>query len=240
MLIIPAIDILGGKVVRLKQGLMEESKSYFENPLDVAMMFKDFGAKRIHIVDLDGAKYGDTVNFDIISKIVTKTDLEIEVGGGIRDLSKLKVYFDIGVNYPIIGTAAIKNKDFTTEALSEYPDKIILSFDCKGGFVATDGWYEKSDITIFEILDYYGKYQPSAIIYTDIERDGMLTGYNIEMLKKISKHSKFPIIASGGLKGIEDIKAVLRIENIFGCIVGKAFYEGKIDLKQAFKLQTKE
>ncbi|KAA0258894.1 1-(5-phosphoribosyl)-5-[(5-phosphoribosylamino)methylideneamino]imidazole-4-carboxamide isomerase [Deferribacter autotrophicus] len=237
MLIIPAIDILEGKVVRLKQGIMEESKSYFDNPLDVAMMFEDFGAKRIHIVDLDGAKYGDTINFDIISKIVTKTDLEVEVGGGIRDFDKLKVYFEIGVNYPIIGTAAVKNREFTVEALEEYPDKIILGFDCKGEYVATDGWYEKSDVTIFDILDYYGKYRPSAIIYTDIERDGMLTGYNVDMLNRVSKHSKQPVIASGGLKGIEDIEAASKIENIFGCIVGKAFYEGKIDLKQAFKFQ---
>ncbi|BAI79554.1 phosphoribosylformimino-5-aminoimidazole carboxamide ribonucleotide [Deferribacter desulfuricans SSM1] len=238
MLVIPAIDILEGKVVRLKQGVMKDSTKYFDNPLDVAKMFQDLGAKRIHIVDLDGAKEGTTVNFDIISKIVQNTNLEIEVGGGIRNFEKAEKYFNLGINYIIIGTAAIKNREFTKEVINKYENRVILGFDCKDENVATDGWYEKSDVTIFEIIDYYKRLKPHALIYTDISRDGMLTGLNFDMLKKLANYSEIPIIASGGVKGIEDIIRLQEIPRIYGCIVGKAFYEGKIDLKEAFKLQN--
>jgi len=238
MLIIPAIDILEGKVVRLKQGIMEDAKKYYDNPLDVAKMFEDLGAKRVHIVDLDGAKKGTTVNYNIIAKIVSNTKLEVEVGGGIRDFDKANGYLDLGVNFIIIGTAAVKNKEFTKELLKLHNNKVILGLDCKGEFIATDGWYKKSETTIYDIIDFYKDTNPHAIIYTDIERDGMLTGLNLEMLKKLTSYSNIPVIASGGVKGGEDIENLKAIPNIYGCIIGKAFYEGKIDLKKAFTLQN--
>jgi phosphoribosylformimino-5-aminoimidazole carboxamide ribotide isomerase len=236
MLILPAIDLLGGNAVRLKQGDMDDSKKYFDNPLDVAKIFADAGVKRIHIVDLDGAKSGDTVNFKIIENIVTKVNLQVEVGGGIRNLDRIQAYKNIGVSYFILGTAVIKNPDFTKEALKNYPNQIILGIDAKDGFVATDGWYKKSDKTAIEAILNYKDYMAESVIYTDISRDGMLQGINIEKTIELASNSPFPVIASGGLKGIDDILALKDKKNIYGCIIGKAFYEGKVDIKEAYLL----
>lgn len=236
MLILPAIDLLGGKAVRLKQGDMDDFTKYYDNPLDVAKIFEDSGINRLHIVDLDGAKSGDTTNFNIIEKIASKVNLKIEVGGGIRNIERINAYANVGVDFAILGTAVIKDPEFTKEALKKFPGKIILGIDAKDGFVATDGWYEKSDKTAIEtILEYKGLHAES-VIYTDIARDGMLEGINIEKTLELAASSPFPIIASGGLKDINDIKALNNKKNIYGCIVGKAFYEGKIDLKEAVKI----
>ncbi|UOD35317.1 1-(5-phosphoribosyl)-5-[(5-phosphoribosylamino)methylideneamino]imidazole-4-carboxamide isomerase [Deferribacteraceae bacterium V6Fe1] len=236
MLVIPAIDIYDGKAVRLEKGDMEKRKEYFDNPLDAAKYFQDLGVGRIHIVDLNGAKEGKTTNFKIIEKIVASTDLIIEVGGGIRDKERVNGYFNLGVCYAILGTATVKNPPFVKEMLALYPEKIILGIDAKQGYVATEGWYEKSDMTVVDVLAMYDGYKPESVIYTDISRDGMLTGINIDATVDLSKKTNFNIIASGGLKGLEDIKILKKSGKIYGCIIGKAFYEGKIDLKEALEI----
>lgn len=236
MLVIPAIDIFDGKVVRLEKGDMENRKKYFDNPLDVALMFTDEGVERIHIVDLNGAKTGENVNFKIIEKIVAKTGLVTEVGGGIRDFARVNAYFELGVNFPILGTATVKSPDFVREVLTRYPKKIILGVDAKDGFVATDGWYKTSEKTVMDILCEYEGYEPESVIYTDISRDGMLEGINIESTVDVAEKSGLKIIASGGLKDLGDIEALNDTGIIYGCIVGKAFYEGKVSLKEALKI----
>jgi phosphoribosylformimino-5-aminoimidazole carboxamide ribotide isomerase len=233
MLIIPAIDLLQGKAVRLKQGDMNKFKEYFNNPVDAAKIFADDGIKRMHIVDLDGAKTGDTVNFQTIEKIATDVDIDIEVGGGIRNIKRIEAYFNIGVKYAILGTSVIKDPEFVKEALEEFPNRIILGIDAKDGYVATDGWYEKSNLSALEAINTYNDYKAESIIYTDIARDGMLQGLNIKNTIELANKTVFPVIASGGLKDINDIIALKGQKNILGCIVGKAFYEGKLDLKQA-------
>ncbi len=237
MLIIPAIDLLKGKAVRLRQGDMDDFTVYFDNPLDAAKQFADMGVKRLHIVDLDGAKKGEATNFDLIEKIVAKAGMDIEVGGGIRNMDRLKAYFNIGVKYGILGTVVVKDPDFVKEAMKTYPDRIILGVDAKDGYVATEGWYEKSGVTAAELINSYAGYTAESVIYTDIARDGMLTGINTEATIKLADDIAYPVIASGGLKGIEDIEALAGKKGILGAITGKAYYEGKIDLKQALKLQ---
>lgn len=236
MLILPAIDLLGGKAVRLKQGDMDDFKKYYDDPVDAAKQFADSGVTRIHIVDLDGAKSGDTTNFNVIERIAGTIDLKIEVGGGIRNLDRIKSYKEIGVDFAILGTAIIKDPEFTKAALTAYPDQVILGIDAKDGYVATDGWYEKSSQTAIETALQYADYKAESIIYTDIARDGMLQGLNIEKTLELADASPFPIIASGGLKGIGDVEALIGKNNIHGCIVGKAFYEGKISLTEAIDI----
>ena len=236
MLIIPAIDLLNGNAVRLKQGDMDDYKKYFNNPLDAAKIFTDNGIKRMHIVDLDGAKSGDTINFKVIESIANNVNIEMEVGGGIRNIERINSYFNIGVKYAILGTAVVKNPDFVKAALEEFPDRVILGIDAKDGFVATDGWYEKSNISALEAIEIYKDFKVESIIYTDISRDGMLKGLNVGKTVELSEKAPFPVIASGGLKNIDDVIALKGNKNIKGCIVGKAFYEGKIDLKQAIQV----
>lgn len=237
MLIIPAIDLLNGKAVRLRQGDMDDFTVYYENPLDAAKMFADMGVKRLHIVDLDGAKRGEATNFDLIEKMVSKAGMDIEVGGGIRNMERLEDYFNIGVKYGILGTVVVKDPEFVKEAMKKFPSRIILGVDAKEGYVATEGWYEKSTVTAAEIINSYAGYTAESVIYTDIARDGMLTGINLEATIKLANEIAYPVIASGGLKGIEDIEALNGKKGILGAITGKAFYEGKIDLKEALKLQ---
>jgi len=237
MLIIPAIDLLNGKAVRLKQGDMEDFTVYYDNPLDAAKQFADMGVKRLHIVDLDGARKGETTNFDLIESIVSKVDMEIEVGGGIRNMERLESYFNIGVKYGILGTVVVKDPKFVMEAMKKYPRRIILGVDSKDGCVATEGWYEASTLTAVELINSYEGYIAESVIYTDIMRDGMLSGINIEATLNLASNIKYPVIASGGLKGIEDIEALQGKKGILGAITGKAFYEGKIDLVEALKLQ---
>lgn len=239
MLIIPAIDLLGGKAVRLRQGNMDDFVVYFNDPLDAAKMFADMGVKRLHIVDLDGAKKGETTNFKLIEKIVCKAGMNIEVGGGIRNMQRLESYFNIGVKYGILGTVVVKDPDFVKEAMSSYAGRVILGVDAKDGFVATEGWYEKSTVTAAELINSYKGYKAESVIYTDISRDGMLTGINTDATIKLALEIDYPVIASGGLKGLEDIEALNGHDGILGAITGKAFYEGKIDLKEALRLQEK-
>ncbi len=240
MLVIPAIDLLDGKVVRLSQGIMEDATDYGHDPRDIALAFAAVGAKRIHIVDLNGARNNSDINHDIIKSIVaqSKDNLEIELGGGIRDMKRLDDVFNMGVTYAIIGTAAVKDVEFTRQAIEKYPNKIILGIDAKDGMVATEGWYEASEHTVMDVINMYKDLQVESVIYTDIARDGMLQGVNIESTIKLADSSPFPIVASGGVASIDDIKQLLEKnhKNLHGTIVGKAFYEGKMDLNLAFGL----
>lgn len=236
MLIIPAIDIYDKKVVRLEKGDMQKRKTYFDDPVDVAKYFQDLDIKRIHVVDLNGAKEGQTTNFHVIEKVVSNSNLDIEVGGGIRDIKRVEDYFNLGVKFVILGTACVKDPDFVKSALRKYPYKIILGLDAVEGFVATDGWYEKSTMSVLDILNWYRDFHVESVIYTDISRDGMLQGINIDATIRLCENTDFNVIASGGLKGVEDILMLKKTKKVYGCIVGKAFYEGKIDLKKAMEI----
>jgi len=234
MLIIPAIDLLDGHVVRLEQGLVSKSKVYGNCPVDTAKYFQDIGAERLHLVDLNGAMYGETDNFKFIEEITKNVSMDIEVGGGIRDLDKIKKYFDIGISYLILGTLAVRDPAFTIEILEHYPGKIILALDCLGENVAVEGWVKESQMTQLQFIDMYQHYNVESIIYTDISLDGTLKGLNNSNIEKLASNSPFPIIASGGVKDIHDIKMLETLKNIKGCIIGKAFYEGLINMEKIF------
>lgn len=236
MLVIPAIDLIDEKVVRLKQGIMEDATEYGHDPRDVALMFAELGVKRLHIVDLNGARTGETHNFNIIKEVVEKSKLSIEVGGGIRNMERLDAYMDMGVDYAILGTVAVKNPEFVMEACEKYPNKIILGIDAKNLQVATEGWYENSSISVIDLINKYKGCNVESVIFTDIDRDGMLKGINIEQIKYVADNSPFSVIASGGVASIDDIN-LLRSSNhpnIKGCVVGKAIYENKINLEDLF------
>lgn len=236
MLVIPAIDLIDEKVVRLKQGIMEDATEYGHDPRDVALMFAELGVKRLHIVDLNGARTGQTHNFNIIKEVVEKSQLSIEVGGGIRNMERLDAYMDMGVDYAILGTVAVKNPEFVMEACEKYPNKIILGIDAKNLQVATEGWYENSSISVIDLIDKYKNCNVESIIFTDIDRDGMLKGINIEQIKYVADNSPFSVIASGGVASIDDINLLRSTNhpNIKGCVVGKAIYENKINLEDLF------
>lgn len=239
MLLIPAIDLLDGKVVRLKKGIMENATEYGHDPRDVSLMFAELGAKRLHIVDLDGARTGKSVNYATIREIASKKHIEIEVGGGIRDMERLDDYMDMGIDYAILGTVTVKNPEFVKEALSKYPGKIILGIDAKKGRAVTEGWYEESPMTVKEVINQYKGYDCESVIFTDIEKDGMLGGLNIDMINAVAEISPFPIIASGGVSSPEDIENLKKTgqPNVKGCIIGKAIYEGRIDVEKLFANQ---
>lgn len=236
MIIIPAIDLLDEKVVRLTKGIMEDATEYGHDPRDIALMFAELGVERLHIVDLNGARTGENQNFNIIKEVVEKSKLQIEVGGGIRDMSRLDAYMDMGVSYAILGTVAVKNPEFVKAAAKKYPNKIILGIDAKNMMAATEGWYEESSLSVLDVIKRYEGCQIDSVIFTDIEKDGMLAGINIEQIKKVADNSIFPVIASGGVSGIDDIKLLRSMDhkNIKGCIVGKAIYENKINLEEVF------
>lgn len=236
MIIIPAIDLLDEKVVRLKKGIMEDATEYGHDPRDVALMFAELGVERLHIVDLNGARTGENQNFNIIKEVVKKSNLQIEVGGGIRDMARLDTYMDMGISYAILGTVAVKDPEFVKAAAKKYPNKIILGIDAKNMMAATEGWYEESSLSVFDIIKRYEGCQIDSIIFTDIEKDGMLSGINVKQIKKVADNSIFPVIASGGVSGIDDIKLLRSMDhkNIKGCIVGKAIYENIINLEEVF------
>jgi len=242
MKIIPAVDIKEGKCVRLKQGIASAKTIFSDKPEEMAKRWYELGAERIHIVDLDGAFSGKPINFDIIEKIVKSVPAEIEVGGGIRNIETIKRYISIGVKYVILGTIAIKSPDVLIEATQRYPKKIILGIDAKDGRVAVEGWIKGSELTPIEIAKRFENYEIASIIYTDIKRDGMKTGPNIEATKKLASSTNIPIIASGGVATIEDIKKIIDLSSygIEGIIIGRALYDGDIDLKEAIKIARKE
>ncbi|WP_281529880.1 1-(5-phosphoribosyl)-5-[(5-phosphoribosylamino)methylideneamino]imidazole-4-carboxamide isomerase [Campylobacter hominis] len=232
MEILPAIDLKNGFAVRLKKGEMNSAKIYSDKPWELAEKFADLGAKWLHIVDLDGAFAGEAKNAKTIEKIVKSTNLKIEVGGGIRDEERIKFYKNSGVSRFILGSAALKNPEFVKQMAKKY--KIAVGIDAKNGFVATEGWAEVSNIKACELAKIYADAGVEAIICTDISKDGMLSGVNVKFSEEIAKSSGIKTIASGGVKDLSDIKALKQSGKIYGVIVGKAYYEGSIDLKKAF------
>lgn len=237
MLIIPAIDLKDGKCVRLKQGLMEESTIFSENPGEVAKQWADLGARRLHLVDLNGAFAGKPVNESAIKAIVKEVDgtIPIQLGGGIRNLDTVEKYLNNGVDYIIIGTAAVKNPGFLHEACYAFPGQIIVGLDAKEGEVAIDGWAKLTGHNVIELAKKFEGYGVEAIIYTDIGRDGMLNGLNIEATEKLAEALTIPVIASGGVTNLEDIKNLCSIaySGVSGAITGRAIYEGTLDFKAA-------
>ncbi|MBM3360607.1 MAG: 1-(5-phosphoribosyl)-5-[(5-phosphoribosylamino)methylideneamino]imidazole-4-carboxamide isomerase [Betaproteobacteria bacterium] len=237
MLIIPAIDLKDGKCVRLKQGLMEESTIFSENPGEVAKQWKNLGARRLHLVDLNGAFAGKPVNEFAIKAIVKEVDgtIPIQLGGGIRNLDAVEKYLNNGVDYIIIGTAAVKNPGFLHEACYAFPGQIIVGLDAKEGEVAIDGWAKLTGHNVIELAKKFESYGVEAIIYTDIGRDGMLNGLNIEATEKLAEALTVPVIASGGITNLDDIKNLCSIaySGVSGAITGRAIYEGTLDFRAA-------
>jgi len=233
MKIFPAIDIKDKKCVRLVKGDFENKTEYKMSPVDQANKYKDYGFKNLHIVDLDGALIGETINLDIIQEIVGKFDLKIEVGGGIRSIDSIKKYADVGVEKVILGSAAIKNKNFLKEACEKFPNKIALGLDAKNGYLSISGWKENSNQLTLDYLKEVNDYGASRLIYTDINRDGMKQSPNFEETSKIADISNCPVIISGGVSSINDVQKAKNLnKNIEGIIVGKAIYDGDIKLEE--------
>ena len=239
MKIFPAIDIKDKKCVRLVKGDFDNKTEYETFPVEQAGKYKDHGFKNLHVVDLDGALTGETVNLDIIQDIVGKFDLEVEIGGGIRNIDSIQKYIDIGVEKVILGSAAIKNKNFLKEACKKFPNKIALGLDAKDGYLSVSGWKENSNQLTLDYLKEINDYGVSRLIYTDINRDGMKQSPNFEETSKVAEISNCPIIISGGVSSIEDIKKAKTLKNIEGIIVGKAIYDGDISLSElALELES--
>ena len=235
MKIFPAIDIKDKKCVRLVKGDFDKKTEYKMSPVEQASKYKDHGFKNLHIVDLDGALTGETVNLGIIQDIVGKFDLKVEIGGGIRKLDSIKKYVDAGVEKVILGSAAIKDKIFLKEACQKFPDKIALGLDAKNGYLSLFGWKENSNQLTLDYLSEVNDYGVSRLIYTDINRDGMKQSPNFEETSKVAVKSNCPVIISGGVSSIEDIKKAKGLKNIEGIIVGKAIYDGDIKLEELIK-----
>ena len=237
MKIFPAIDIKDEKCVRLIKGNFENKIEYDTSPIDQAGKYKDHGFKNLHIVDLDGALTGKTVNLDIIQKIVDKYDFKVEIGGGIRSLNNIQEYIDSGVEKVILGSGAIKNKEFLKEACEKFKNKIALGLDARSGKLSVSGWKENLNIKTIDFLKEVNDFGVSRIIYTDINRDGMKTSPNYEETIKITEISNCPVVISGGVSSINDIKKAKKLNNdkIEGIIVGKAIYDGDIKLDELAK-----
>jgi len=234
MKIFPAIDIKDKKCVRLIKGDFENKTEYETSPIDQAGKYKDYGFKNLHIVDLDGALTGKTVNLDIIKKIVSKYDLKIEIGGGVRNLDSVNQYIDAGVDKVILGSGAIKNKEFLKKACENFKNQIALGLDAKDGNLSVSGWKENLEIKTTDFLKEVNDFGVSRLIFTDINRDGMKTSPNYEETVKIAELSNCPVVISGGVSSIRDIKKAKELNNkkIEGIIVGKAIYDGDIKLDE--------
>ena len=235
MKIFPAIDIKDKKCVRLIKGDFENKTEYKNSPVDQANSYKDHGFKYLHIVDLDGAITGETVNVDIVQEIVKKSNLKVEIGGGIRNFDSIKKYIDAGVDKVILGSAAIKDKKFLKETCEKFPGKIALGLDSKDGKLSVSGWKESSNILILEFLKEVNHYGVSRLIFTDINRDGTKESPNFDETSKVASISNCPVIISGGVSSINDVINARNLENIEGIIVGKAIYDGDIKLEELVK-----
>ena len=235
MKIFPAIDIKDKKCVRLVKGDFDNKTEYQMSPVEQASKYKDHGFKNLHIVDLDGALTGETVNLDIIQEIVSKLDLKIEIGGGIRNFESIHKYTDAGVEKVILGSVAIKDKNFLKQACKKFTNKIALGLDAKDGYLSVSGWKENSNQLTLDFLREVNDYGVSRLIYTDINRDGTKQSPNFEETAKVADISNCPVIISGGVSSINDIKRAKGLKNIEGIIVGKAIYDGDIDLKELVK-----
>ncbi|MDQ7015446.1 MAG: 1-(5-phosphoribosyl)-5-[(5-phosphoribosylamino)methylideneamino]imidazole-4-carboxamide isomerase [Gammaproteobacteria bacterium] len=236
MLLIPAIDLKNGQCVRLRQGRMEDDTVFGDDPVAMASRWVDAGARRLHLVDLDGAFAGKPVNAGVIGAIAKKyPDLPIQVGGGIRNADSIAAYLDAGVSYAIIGTQAVRDPRFVTEACKRFAGKIIVGLDANDGKVALEGWAEASDVDAIELAKRFEGDGVSAIVYTDISRDGMMQGVNRDATQQLAEAMDIPVIASGGVSNMDDIRGLIEVREsgIMGAIIGRAIYEGSIDLAQA-------
>ena len=240
MKIFPAIDIKDKKCVRLIKGNFDNQTIYNQSPLDQASKYKEFGLLNLHIVDLDGALTGELINLDIIESIIKKLGISVEVGGGIRSIEKIERYLNIGVDKVILGSAAIKNPNFLKEACEKFKNKIVLGLDAKKKMILISGWKETTDQTAENYLKKVNSYGFSRLIYTDIERDGTKTGPNIDETQSIAKISTAPVVVSGGISSIQDVKKIKELKsfNIEGVIVGKAIYDGDIKLNEFKQLEN--
>lgn len=236
MLIIPAIDLKDGECVRLRQGRMDDSTVFSDDPVSIAAKWVAAGTKRLHLVDLNGAFDGKPVNGEVVTAIAKAyPNLPIQIGGGIRSMQTIEAYLAAGVEYLIIGTKAVKDPAFVTQACKEFEGHIIVGLDAQDGLVATDGWAEVSDIQASELAKRFEQDGVSSIVYTDIARDGMMQGVNVEQTLAMAHASSIPIIASGGITNMDDIKALCEVseQGILGAITGRAIYEGTLDVREA-------
>lgn len=239
MLIIPAIDLKDGACVRLRQGLMDDSTVFSDDPVAMAARWVDAGCRRLHLVDLNGAFAGEPVNGDVVTAIARAyPDLPVQIGGGIRNLETIEHYIKSGVSFVIIGTKAVKDPEFVSEACRAFPGKVIVGLDARDGLVATDGWAEVSEIHAHDLARKFESDGVSAIVYTDIARDGMMQGVNVEATLEMARASSIPVIASGGITNLNDIRALSAVasQGICGAITGRAIYEGTLDVAQAQRL----
>lgn len=235
MLILPAIDLYDKKAVRLYKGDYEQMTVYSNHPIEIARKFEQCGATFIHMVDLEGAKNGTTPNIDEVRKVVEYTNLAVEIGGGIRDEETVKKYIDLGVTRVILGTAAVTDDEFLRRMVSKYKQAIAVGVDLKDGYVAIKGWTEKSQLTAYEFFSHLSDIGVKTVICTDISKDGAMQGTNRQLYKELSQKYPMDIVASGGVSSIDDIRA-LKEMNLYGAILGKAYYVGAVDLKEAVEV----
>ncbi len=235
MNVFPAIDLYDKKAVRLFKGDYAQMTIYSDKPWEIAKDFQQKGAKFIHVVDLEGAKTGETPNLDVVKKIASETDLFLEIGGGIRSMKTVDAYLENGANRVILGTSAVNDEDFLKEALSKYGEKIAVGADVKDGYIAIKGWIEKSQYSLDEFLSKMQNLGVKTVICTDISKDGAMKGTNLALYSELSKKYTLDIVASGGVSSIDDIKALKEMD-LYGAIIGKAYYTGAIDLKEAIEV----
>lgn len=240
MIIYPAIDIQNGSCVRLKQGKFDEVTEFNDSVLDQALQFERVGFEWLHVVDLDGARKGKLVNISLVTQVIDNTSLKVQIGGGIRDMEAIDEYISRGADRVILGTVAIKDMSLVAKACEKYPGKIAVGIDARGNKVAVNGWLEDTDVLIFDMIEELKKIGVAAIIYTDINRDGLLSGFDEAGTNEIAKTISIPIIASGGVSDVLDLEKIKKSEKngVSGVIIGRAFYEGKISFSEALAFQS--
>lgn len=231
----PAIDLRGGKCVRLEQGDYARETVFSDDPVAMAQRFAAAGAKHLHLVDLDGARDGKPTNHEIVRAIVAAVDMQCELGGGVRDEETIKNLLDTGVHRVVLGTAALKNADWFRQMCEKYPERLVLGIDARNGMVATDGWLETSNTPATEMADQFRDVPLAAIVYTDIETDGMLKGPNLSAMEQMQKHVNVPVVASGGVTTLDDVRN-LKQAGMAAAIIGRAIYEGTLELSEAVEI----
>jgi phosphoribosylformimino-5-aminoimidazole carboxamide ribotide isomerase len=237
MQIWPAIDLSGGKCVRLQQGDYQRETVFADDPVAVARQFQDQGAQHLHLVDLDGAREGRPVNLEVVSRIVAAVDMQCELGGGIRDVESIEKLLEIGLGRLVLGTVALKEAEWFRDMCRQYPGKLVLGIDARGGMVATDGWLETSTTPATTLADEFRGALLAAIVYTDIATDGMMQGPNVAAMAEMQAHVDVPVVASGGVTTVADVRE-LASAGLFGAIIGRSLYEGKITIQEALEAVT--